>query len=78
MDSSPSPTEDPATYYYVPGMMYPYWGVYPDPRDGSTYAHNLDAETDMGDLSGEEFTQMFGDRAKPISREVAHGRTAAD
>lgn len=75
MDSSPYPTET-TTYYYVPGMMYPYWAVYVDgERD---YAHNLDSDTDMGDLDVEEFTQMFGDRARVISSQVAHDRTAQE
>lgn len=56
------------TYYFVPGMMYPYWVVSAD------NAHNLDADTDMGDLSPTEFVEYFLPRARRISMEAAHSR----
>lgn len=49
----------PRLFYRCPGMMYPYWSV----SDG--IAHNLDADTDMGDLTEEEFHQYF-----PAAEEV--------
>lgn len=58
------------TYYFVPGMMYPYWVVTGD------NAHNLDADTDMGDLSPLEFTEWFLPRAWRITQEAAHTRHA--
>jgi hypothetical protein len=56
------------TYYFVPGMMYPYWAVSAD------NAHNLDADTDMGDLSQLEFVEMFLPRAKRITADAALSR----
>jgi hypothetical protein len=40
-------------YWHVPGMMYPFWVV------NKNIAHNLDADTDMGDLSVKEFHLYF-------------------
>jgi hypothetical protein len=40
-------------YWFVPGMMYAYWAV------GEHTARNLDADTDMGDLSVKEFHLYF-------------------
>jgi hypothetical protein len=55
---------DTETYYFVPGMMYPLWCV-----DGRGDFHNLEADTDMGDLSPGEFTEMFGAYARRVTRE---------
>lgn len=56
------------TFYYVPGMMHPYWAVTAD------NARNLDADTDMGDLSVEEFTEWFLPRARRISQQETFER----
>jgi hypothetical protein len=56
------------TYYFVPGMMYPYWAVSDD------NAHNLDADTDMGDLDLSEFVEWFLPRARRITAEAALSR----
>jgi hypothetical protein len=56
------------TFYYVPGMMYPYWAVTAD------NAVNLDSDTDMGDLDTKEFTEHFMPRAKRIPKEIAWSR----
>jgi hypothetical protein len=41
------------TYYFVDGFEEPFWAVTADK------AVNLDSETDMGDLTVEEFTNWF-------------------
>ncbi len=46
-------------YWYAPRMMYPWWCSYPDERGGETCWHNAEADTDMGDLWGDEFHEMF-------------------
>jgi hypothetical protein len=58
-----------STFYFVPGMMYPYWIVTDD------NAHNLDADTDMGDLSVDEFTEWFLHRARRITHREAVDRS---
>lgn len=40
-------------YYYVRAMYYPLWHV------GEHTATNVEADTDMGDLTIEEFRQYF-------------------
>lgn len=50
--------------------MYPYWITYniedyPAPGDTTVMVHNAAADTDMGDLCGEEFSQYF-----PHAREI--------
>lgn len=49
------------TYWYAPGMAEPYWGLYTTDLGGKAVlcAHNLAADTDMGDLYGEEFHKFF-------------------
>jgi hypothetical protein len=71
MDASARSPQD-CTYYFVPGMMYPYWAVTAD------NAHNLDADTDMGDLSPLEFTEWFLPRAQRITQEAAFARQCDD
>jgi len=66
-------------YFYVPGMMYPFWVTYRAenyPKEGESVlvAHNLDADTDMGDLYGPEFAEMFP-TAMPITAEQANNRS---
>jgi len=55
-------------YYLVPGMAEPFWAVHKDK------AVNLDAETDMGDLTVEEFNEWFLPRAQRISQAQAWAR----
>lgn len=52
------------TYWYVSGMRSPYWCVreaqdYPTRGEVTVVAHNRDADTDMGDLYGDEFKTYF-------------------
>jgi hypothetical protein len=59
------------TYWYVDGMAHPYWACYPQldypqPGDTTYFWHNSDADTDMGDLYGDEFQQMF-----PWARQIS-------
>lgn len=70
-DSNAHP-ESECTYYKVPGMMYPYWAVTAD------NAHNLDADTDMGDLTVEEFTDWLLPMARRITKGEALTRPAPD
>lgn len=62
------------TYWHVPGMMNPYWITYvqqdwPNPGDATTVAVNSAADTDMGNLYGTEFSDMFPN-AVQITREA--------
>ena len=66
-------------YFYAPGMMYPYWVVseekdWPKEGDLTKVAMNSAADTDMGDLYGDEFEKFFP-RAFEISEEQYHGQT---
>ena len=47
------------------------------PGDSTIFAHNLDADTDMGDLYDHEFAEFFP-AAMPITQEQAHNRTVTD
>ena len=62
------------TYWYVPGMMNPYWIIMDDLIYGTTCATNADADTDMGNLYGSEFHTHFP-KAQQITEEqfVARG-----
>ncbi|AEK09471.1 hypothetical protein LITTLEE_89 [Mycobacterium phage LittleE] len=65
-------------YFYVPGMMYPYWIVseeedWPRPGDATTVAMNSAASTDMGNLYGDEFSQFFP-HAVEITKEQYEAR----
>lgn len=51
-------------YWFVPGMYYPYWSV------GEHMCHNLDADTDMGDLSIQEFHLYFPNARQATAQEV--------
>lgn len=69
-------------YYYVPGMMNPYWYVsrvhdYPKPGDVTAMAHNADSDTDMGDLFGDEFDNYFPN-AMPITEQQMADRSVTD
>lgn len=44
-------------YYRAPGMMYPNWVTYQ--HQGITWVHNLEADTDMSDLTEDEFHELF-------------------
>jgi hypothetical protein len=55
------------TYYFVPGMADPFWAV------TSNRAVNLASETDMGDLTVEEFTAWF----MPIARRISQAQAWA-
>lgn len=51
-------------YWKVEGQRHPYWVSYLQenyPKQGVTtrFWHNRDAETDMGDMYGPEFHEMF-------------------
>lgn len=59
-------------FFYAPGMCYPYWIVgvendWPNRGDRTTVATNSAASTDMGDLHGGEFFNMF-----PNAFEISH------
>ena len=54
--------------WYAPGMYYPYWQV------GEHVANNADTDTDMGDLSVDEFHRYFP-HAFEISDEQYDNRT---
>ena len=51
-------------HWFVPGMHYPLWTVCGDT------ARNMEADTDMGDLSVAEFREFFP-HAKRVSAELA-------
>lgn len=64
-------------YWYVEGMMYPYWASYvqedyPKPGDRVTIWHNKEADTDMGDLYDTEFQVSFP-QAREITKEEYYG-----
>ena len=58
------------TYWYVPGMMYPYWELHTPPPT----ARNADSDTDMGDLTVDEFFAYFP-HAYVISRQEYESRS---
>ena len=58
------------TYYYVEGLAEPFWAVTAD------RAVSLDADTDMGDLSVDEFTNMFLPYARRITQAQAWARNS--
>jgi len=58
------------TYYYVSGMAEPFWAV------SENRAVNLDSDTDMGDLSIDEFTEWFLPHARRISQAQAWARNS--
>ncbi|WP_457149761.1 hypothetical protein [Mycobacteroides abscessus] len=54
-------------WYYVPGMEYPFWNVSIE----NDCAMNVEADTDMANLTVDEFTSFFP-RARKITREQVH------
>lgn len=67
------------SFYYAPGMMRPYWAVYEQkdwPESGVTtkIATNADADTDMGNLYGDEFAKYFP-AAMPITEDQYKNRS---
>ena len=65
-------------YFKVPGMMYPYWILseeldWPKPGDRTLVAMNSAADTDMGDLYGDEFEKFFPN-AVEITKEEYEAR----
>jgi hypothetical protein len=54
-------------YFYVGGMVSPYWYLNRDGQD--EYADNRDSDTDMGGLYNGEFHNYFGARAMPITEQ---------
>lgn len=60
-------------FYRVPRMMHPYWVVtvehdWPNEGDATRIAMNRSADTDMGNLYGDEFEKFFPN-AVEITRE---------
>ena len=47
------------TYWYAPGMLHPYWEMYVPRHPRQPVAHNADSDTDMGDLTVDEFFNYF-------------------
>lgn len=56
-----------ADYFYVGGMLHPYWWV--EDTERGLVADNRAAETDMGQLYDHEFAAYFGPRAMPITEQ---------
>ncbi len=59
-------------YFFVQGFYYPFWATYERSDGQGTEVHNLEADTDMGDLALEEFESMFGSLAVEITEEQYH------
>lgn len=62
-------------WYYVPGMEYPFWNVSIE----NDCAMNVEADTDMGNLTVDEFTSFFPAPARsPKNRSIRVGEDATD
>jgi hypothetical protein len=55
-------------YYYAYGMFHPWWAVYDHENSTEAVAVNAEADTDMGNLYGDEFANYFP-QAFEVSKE---------